>query len=420
MTTIRLIAASLFLPMILGEQARGQVPPGHFLVTENTALAPDAGGLFLYEPLQAMVWPLDTSLLGGRQPHKAIIGGTAATLIAALPDGFGDEIVAMTVQGRRIIAVRSLTDVATRTIALERLPGGPILVATRRQIFLLGTALNSLTPLLIPRAADEVFVDLTHMGNRAVALTRLAGGSSQILVFEPGVLGDAPHLIDVPQASAISYDPTQHAFLVGNEFGEVFLIDAARFVGQRTGVIPASPISSITFNQDQLHHLIGSFAKLTIWDNGPQLAVPAQRGIEVTDLDYRPYRASFTSYGSGCSQSNFKPFIGTVGRAFPGSNFFAVTISGAPPDSLAILLLGRASTRLPLDVIGMSGCTLLVARIIRSETCQVGANGLGALPLSIPPIPSLAGFQLFMQWAVVDRDANALGFSTSEGGHSIF
>ncbi|MHC5066888.1 MAG: hypothetical protein ACYTG5_23280, partial [Planctomycetota bacterium] len=73
-----------------------------------------------------------------------------------------------------------------------------------------------------------------------------------------------------------------------------------------------------------------------------------------------------------------------------------------------------------LDFVGMTGCSLLVDRIIRSEPCSIGANGFGTVPLEIPPVPSLAGFELFMQWAVIDPNANLFGLSTSSGGMSVF
>ncbi len=407
-------------------QLAAQVPAGHFLATETASASPDLGGLFLYEPLMDRSSPLDSSILGNRQPIRAIIGSNPGQIIAAiprpsLPGQVAFEIVVLNLNGSSITGLRRLAgDLASPVLALELLPGGTLLVATAQQIFSLRPNGDSLNPLPLPRSIDEFFVDLTHIGSQAVALTRSVTGESRILVFELAMAGNAPHPIAVPAASAISFDPTQNAFLVGNEAGLMFLVDASSFMSQPTGVAFPERISSIAFNSDQLNHLLGSHAKLRVWDGGILAALNSPRGIDVSDIDYRPYTGSFSSYGNGCSQSNFKPQIRTVGRAFPGSQFFAVTLSGAPPGTAAVLLIGRAQTHVPLDFVGMSGCSLLVDRIIRSEPCSIGVNGFGTVPLDIPPIPSLAGFELYMQWAVVDPNANLFGLSTSGGGMSVF
>ncbi|MHC5064763.1 MAG: DNA polymerase Y subunit UmuC family protein, partial [Planctomycetota bacterium] len=351
---------------------RAQIPAGHFLATETATAAPDAGGMFLYEPLLEHSTPLDSGLLGPRQPIRAIIGGSPNQIIAALPGSplpgqGGFEVAALTLAGPRVIAVRRLAGgLTSRVIALELLPGGTLLVATAQQVFSLRPNGDSLNPLPLPTAIDEFFVDLTQAGSQVVALTRSLAGESRILVFQLGLASNTAHPIDVPGASAISFDPTQNAFLLGNEAGVIFLVDAVSFMSQPTGIASLERISSIAFNPDQLNHLVGSIAKLRVWDGGILSAANAPRGIEVSDIDYRPYTGSFSKYGSGCSQSNFKPSIGTVGRAFPGSQFFAVTLSGAPPGTGAVLLLGRAQTQFPLDFVGMTGCSLLVDRIIRS------------------------------------------------------
>jgi hypothetical protein len=48
-----------------------------------------------------------------------------------------------------------------------------------------------------------------------------------------------------------------------------------------------------------------------------------------------------------------------------------------------------------------------------------GADGRAALPIALPDGPGLVGVQAFLQWAILDPPANALGVVTSDAARIV-
>ncbi|MBL8737937.1 MAG: hypothetical protein JNL12_16000 [Planctomycetes bacterium] len=104
-------------------------------------------------------------------------------------------------------------------------------------------------------------------------------------------------------------------------------------------------------------------------------------------------------YGAACNGSNGKPRIGSLGLPTIGNAGFAVTLAQALPNSFAWSVVSYGSGGLAIG----GGCFQLLADpLIPLVLLPTDGSGQSALPLAIPNTPSLAGSDLFFQWAVLD------------------
>ena len=123
--------------------------------------------------------------------------------------------------------------------------------------------------------------------------------------------------------------------------------------------------------------------------------------------------ATATAYGSGCGSpalgfapdANGRPLLGQIGSA---------TIFDMPTP-VAGVAIGWSSLSVPLDVIGMPGCTLLQS---------IDILGLGTSPLTasthsfslvIPSVPSVIGIHLYMQAYAFAPGVNPMQIVISNG-----
>lgn len=104
-------------------------------------------------------------------------------------------------------------------------------------------------------------------------------------------------------------------------------------------------------------------------------------------------------YGTACNGSTGKPRIGSNGLPTIGNATFAVTLDQALPNSFAWSGVSYAAGGLAIG----GGCFQLLADpLFPLALLPVDVTGRSALPLAIPNTPSLAGADLFFQWAVQD------------------
>lgn len=105
----------------------------------------------------------------------------------------------------------------------------------------------------------------------------------------------------------------------------------------------------------------------------------------------------------------------TIGRAFE------LVVSRASPGTAGVLAYGFSNSvfaggplPFPLAAFGAPGCSLLTSTDV---TTVIFTNQMGEWRsvLSVPLDPALGGAEFFGQVLIADRDANALGFVTSNG-----
>lgn len=126
-----------------------------------------------------------------------------------------------------------------------------------------------------------------------------------------------------------------------------------------------------------------------------------------------------STYGGGCPLgSGGAPEIGSGGIAMIGSPF-EITVSGARPASVAVVLFGlrrdaAGGVPLPLSLaaIGASDCFLLHDNIGLTSTAATDTLGCASMQLVIPMIPGLAA-TIHAQAIVLDATANPLGIAST-------
>jgi hypothetical protein len=132
--------------------------------------------------------------------------------------------------------------------------------------------------------------------------------------------------------------------------------------------------------------------------------------------------ASYAPFGSGCRGSAGTPALAAVPDTLPWiGDRFAVKLTGLTPGSSALVWLGRSRTNwgptpLPHDLAfaGMPGCSLQVSG--ESFFAVFNWDGSAVLAFGVPNDVTLVGASFFNQAFAVDRSANALGATVSNGG----
>ncbi len=140
----------------------------------------------------------------------------------------------------------------------------------------------------------------------------------------------------------------------------------------------------------------------------------------ITDMATDQGNIKFT--GQGCNGSNGKaPTLTYPGAPVQGNPNFQLDLVDCPASVKARMMLGLSNTSysfppvaLPLDlgIIGAPGCSLDVGILLEFNFFT---NGLGELhlPLTLPVDPANHGLTLYVQFALFDPAANAVGLTTS-------
>lgn len=132
--------------------------------------------------------------------------------------------------------------------------------------------------------------------------------------------------------------------------------------------------------------------------------------------------SSYTAYGAGCAGSRGVP---TLSASFGGvprvGQTFQATVTNLPLQGLAVMFLGLSNTTyggtpLPfsLGVLGAPGCSVLASGDDIGLVTDV--LGTGFWQWTVPNAP---GASFYNQVFVFDATANALGLTTSNGGHGV-
>lgn len=118
-------------------------------------------------------------------------------------------------------------------------------------------------------------------------------------------------------------------------------------------------------------------------------------------------------FGTACGN-------GTLASSVPhaGSRYVFVSLENAPANAPAILLISIAHGSIPLDVFGMSGCTLYVdpgATLLASINRTTDSSGFASKALPLPDAPVFRG-DFCVQWIYLNPGANPLGAQSTRGG----
>ncbi len=125
-------------------------------------------------------------------------------------------------------------------------------------------------------------------------------------------------------------------------------------------------------------------------------------------FDYSP-NALIAGFGSSCASNTFSNRL----QPYAGSEFYTVTARGLPANSTAFVIVGLAPTSVPLDPIGMTGCTLLVDPIIVAPSVTDRAGG-STFAIGLNDDPLFTG-DLYLQWLWPAPGANPFGMRDGQG-----
>jgi hypothetical protein len=127
-----------------------------------------------------------------------------------------------------------------------------------------------------------------------------------------------------------------------------------------------------------------------------------------------PPEARNVRRGTGC-QNTSNTF--SADPPYAGSEFFTVRLTGQGTGRACVLLVSLAYTSVPLDFLGMTGCTLHAdpspGQFLFSLP-TVSVAGLASVRFALPDDP-LFQSNLYGQWLWLQRDLNPAGAGTSHG-----
>ena len=185
---------------------------------------------------------------------------------------------------------------------------------------------------------------------------------------------------------------------------------------------------SVSFDSSRYAFLANSGLNVVDAATGNQLLfVAGVGGLFSAWQDLRAtasYRRAYVEFGAGCPGATGTPTL-VADAATPSpaiGQTFSLTI-GNIPLGVALVGFGFSNTAynglplpLPLDTLGMPGCSLLASPDILTPVFGLPtASG----SLSVPNTLTLYGLPFFNQAFALDATANALGITTSNAGAAI-
>lgn len=135
---------------------------------------------------------------------------------------------------------------------------------------------------------------------------------------------------------------------------------------------------------------------------------------DINAVTFEPVAGIASFFGTGCPGPNgMTPSIGyTGGLPHPGNLNFAVTLLNGPPNSLAYLV--TSTIALPTTPIpGAPGCNAYIDAPYTLYPVTTNGGGGAQFNSPIPCLPSLAGFYVGGQWAILTPGFNAAGYVLS-------
>ncbi len=211
----------------------------------------------------------------------------------------------------------------------------------------------------------------------------------------------------VRNSSAMIYDPQRGRTVL---FGGYGLSDTWEWDGKSWSRIPAYPYPSPGRVRLVLVHC--PFLGKTLLLGG---------GVTSEIWEYSvPRRASFQARGRGCKGSNgLVPVLGAKTPPCLGREFI-LDLKNAPFLTATVLSIGLAPVNFDLGSLGAPGCGILNNPDLTLPNVT-NFSGVWTFPhtFSIPLDPSLSGGRLYLQVLLLDRRANRLGLTVTNGGLAV-
>jgi hypothetical protein len=138
--------------------------------------------------------------------------------------------------------------------------------------------------------------------------------------------------------------------------------------------------------------------------------------------EFVAYAATYTTFGAGCTGTYGTPEIRQFSGALPlVGQPFSVEVTNLPPSGIAYMVAGLSKTNwfglplpLPLDVIGMLGCTAYTDHIRVFPIVSVGGRAVWTTLVWNDP-----GRTFYNQAFVLDPSANPFGLIVSNAGEGV-
>lgn len=150
---------------------------------------------------------------------------------------------------------------------------------------------------------------------------------------------------------------------------------------------------------------------------GDQVVLELGKLVWAYDRTPKGSPPAFTIYGrAGPGSGGRIPRIDT-GMPLPRiAGKQVVTLHGARANSAAIFRLGFVRANVPLDAVGITGGSLLMANILVDWVRPTNSQGKASFTLPLSTDPKYTGLKLNWQCYVLDIGGNSFGLTASDGG----
>ena len=132
----------------------------------------------------------------------------------------------------------------------------------------------------------------------------------------------------------------------------------------------------------------------------------------------------FPAWHVVCAGNVSIPSISATGVPKLGGRY-DVNLTNGAKSSVAVQFCGFSNKtwgalKLPFDlkIVGAAGCRLLASGELLF-TARTNTSGVGKRTFLVPNVAAFAGLHVYQQWEVLDRRANSLGLSFSNGGDAL-